>query len=84
MLRADGKGWSYGDVRELIVGDDLSDEVLAGLGIGEAFTHVKMENRSSCIFTLEIILVFERFECIVREVHGKLGRVRVVRIVRSP
>ncbi len=83
VLRAYGECRGDGDVGELVVGYDFSHEIFAGLGICESFSHVEMEHGSSCVLALEIVLVFECFECIVREVHGKLGGVGIIRIVRG-
>lgn len=78
VFRADGKDRRDSDIRELIVGDDFPDEILAGLSIGEPFSHVQMKNGTSGVFALEFVLLFERFERIVGIAYRKLSGIGII------
>lgn len=56
MRVAGRKHRCYRDVRHLVSLDDLFYELLAGLGAGEFFVHIQVQNRPSRIFALQAVL----------------------------
>ena len=84
MLGADRERGRHGDVRQTEVRERAAHEVAAGRGRADGFVHVEVKHRPARVLALQIVLHFERFEGVVREVHGELRRVRVVGVRRGP
>lgn len=78
MFRTNRKSRSNGDIGELILRDNLFHKIFTGFRIRKSFSHIYMQYCSSCIFTLELILIVECFEYIIRKLYRQLRRICVV------
>jgi len=77
VIRTHAEGWRKGKVRKVVFVTDSANQHLYCGRILNAFTRVDVENRSTCIFGLDLILEIQRFENVIGEVYGKLCRVGI-------
>lgn len=84
VLRTNREGRRHCNVGQSEICECAAHKFTAGLRTRHRLIHIKVENCTARIFTLQIVLTFQRLKRIVREVHGKLRTVGVIRIRGRP